>query len=117
MLKQTIERFLVEFGPMTKPTKKLNKWEPRPDVGIAVEREGSRSRSFAQVWVPHPGPNVGLPANVLEYGPSEGRHSNAYSLPGLRKGMPALRFRIETPTQLEELLRFIRALPPVRSVA
>lgn len=115
MLKQTIDRLLAEFGPMKNPTKKLDKWEPRPDIGIAVEREGSRS--LAQVWVPHPGPNVALPACVLEYGPTEGRHSNAYSLPGLRKGMPALRFRIETPAHLEDLLRFIRALPPIRSVA
>jgi hypothetical protein len=31
--------------------------------------------------------------------------------------MAALRFKIESPVQLEELIRFIRALPPIRGVA
>lgn len=115
MLKRTIDRLSTEFGPTTKSTKKMNKWLPRLDIGVGVERD--TAADFALVWVPHPGANTVLPSNALEYGPSEGRHSNAYSLPGLKKGMAALRFRIETLAELEALVRFIRALAPIRSVA
>ena len=117
MLNQVIERFMVEFGGSRKPTKYVVAWEPRPDVGLAVERESARTRSYAQVWVPHPGPGVTIPANAVEYGVTEGRHSNAYSLPGLKKGMAALRFKIETAAQLDALIRFIRGLPPICSQA
>jgi hypothetical protein len=117
MLKQVMERFEAEFGRKAKTTKYVLGWEPRLDVGVAVEREGSRTRSFTHVWVPHPGPILEIPANATEYSSTEGRHSNAYSLPGLKKGMAALRFRIESPVQLEALIRFIRALPPVRGIA
>lgn len=117
MLKQTIDRLTAEFGSTRKPTKKMQRWEPRLDTGIGVEGEGVKRRGFAQVWVPHPGAGAVIPANAVEYGASEGRHSNAYSMPGLKKGMPALRIKVETPAQLEELVRFIRGLPPIRSVA
>ena len=117
MLNQVIERFTAEFGGSRKPTKYLVAWEPRLDVGIAVERDSVRTRSYAQVWVPHPGRNATIPSNAVEYGPTEGRHSNAYSLPGLKKGMAALRFKIETMAQLDELIRFVRGLPPIRSQA
>lgn len=117
MLKEVIERFAAEFGRQVKTTKYVLGWEPRLDVGLAVEQEGVRTRSFAQVWVPHPGAGAVIPANAVAYGASEGRHSNAYSMPGLKKGMPTLRIKVETPAQLEELVRFIRGLPPIRSVA
>jgi hypothetical protein len=117
MLKQVKDRFTAEFGRPAKEIHYIVAWEPRLDVGLAVEREGAKTRSFAQVWVPHPGPGTPLPTNAIEYGSTEGRHSNAYSLPGLKKGMAALRFRIGTLVQLEELVRFIRALPPIRGAA
>jgi hypothetical protein len=117
VLNQVIERLMNEFGGSRKATKYVVAWEPRLDVGIAVERDSVRTRSYAQVWVPHPGRNATIPSNAVEYGPTEGRHSNAYSLPGLKKGMAALRFRIETPKQLDELIRFIHAIPPIRGIA
>jgi hypothetical protein len=117
MLKQVIERFEAEFGRTVKTTQYVRGWGPRLDVGVAVEQEGARTRTFAHIWAPHPGPGIAVPANAVEYSNTEGRHSNAYSLPGLRKGMAALRFKIESPVQLEKLIRFIRALPPIRGVA
>ncbi len=117
MLNQVIDRFMAEFGASVKATKYVLGWEPRPDVGLAVEREGTRTRSYAQVWVPHPGSNATIPANAIQYDRAEGRHSNAYSLSGLKKGMPALRFKIETPAQLDALVQYIRRLPPIRGVA
>ena len=117
MFTQVIDRLAAEFGASVKATKYVLGWEPRPDVGMAVERESRKARGYVCVWVPHPGPSEPLPANATVYGATEGRHSNAYSLPGLRKGMPALRIRVETLSQLEELVRFVRGLPPIRSHA
>lgn len=117
MKQQIIDRFLAEFGPMTNPTDKLGRWKPRLDIGIAVEREKARSSGVAYVWTPHPGPNVALPANAEEYGPTEGRHSNTYAMVGMRRHMAALRHRVETLAQAEAVVAFIRALPPIRSVA
>ena len=116
MLKQVIERFEAEFGRTVKTTQYVRGLEPRLDVGVEVEQEGARTRTFAHIWAPHPARYCGS-ANAVEYSHTEGRHSNAYSLTGLRKGMAALRFKIENPVQLKELIRFVRALPSVRGVA
>lgn len=117
MQQQIIDRFLAEFGPMKNPTDKLGRWEARLDFGIAVERENGKTCGVAHVWTPHPGPNVALPANAEEYSPTEGRHSNTYALSGMRRHMAALRHRVESPAQADALVSFIRALPPIRSVA
>ena len=117
MLNQVIDRFESEFGRQKKATRKVVAWEPRLDVGVVLEREEAKPRGHAWVWVPHPGPNADIPGNAVEYDRDKGRHSNTYSLPGLRKGMPALRFRIEKLSQLDELIAFIRGLPPIRGVA
>ena len=115
MLKQIVERFTAEFGHRSKETKYVQGWEPRVDVGVAVEREGQRTKSFAWVWVPHPGSTTGLPPNAVQYVADRGRNSNTYSLPGLKKGMPALRVKVLTPDELDEIVRFIRGLPAIRS--
>lgn len=114
MMHQTAERLDREFGARCKETKYIIGWEPRTDVGVALER-GRAKEEFAWVWVPHPGEGWPIPEGAVEYAPDRGRNSNTYSLAGLKKGMPALRVRIESPSQLEELVWFIHRLPPIGS--
>jgi len=79
--------------------------------------EAPVSDSYAEVWTPHPGPAESIPANAVSYPANKRRHSGTYASPGLRQGMPALCFKIEYLAQLDELVRFIRGLPPIRTVA
>jgi hypothetical protein len=116
MLNQTIDRLTADFGPMTSSTNKMLRWEVRPDVGVGLERSSRRGQR-AYLWLPHAASRSRAPSSAEVYGPAEGRHSNAYMLPGLKQGMGALRVRIARTEDLDEVVDYVRGLEPLRTAA
>ena len=113
--KLVTDRLTAEFGPPVRERDKVWAWDARIDVGVVVDMKTSPSGEYAEVWLPHPGDGFAIPSNARVRHPVH-RHSGTFASPGLRKGMAPLSFRIDSTAQFDELIGFIRELPPIRGL-
>jgi hypothetical protein len=114
MLVQTTDAFTGLFGQSTKNNRKVLAWGMRPDAGVVVEKPARSTATRIWVWVPC-APRAVAPAKAIHYRGDEGRHSNAYAVPGLKRGMPAYRVPVESAADLDALSAYLTQLPPIPS--
>jgi hypothetical protein len=64
----------------------------------------------AYVWLPDLDASQSIPDNVTRYVEGQGRHNGVYAYDSLRKGLPALLYKIENPGHLDVLMKRIEAM-------
>lgn len=116
MRQKVIERFNGSFGAVARRTDKVLAWEVRPDLGVVVFADTPSKGHYAKVCVPCPPGMTHLPTNARRAHP-EKRHSNTFASPGLKRGAPALYFWIRDTRELDDTVRFIGEIPPIRGIA
>ena len=116
MRDEVISRFDRLFGHPTRRTQKVVAWEARPDAGVVVFLDIPSKGDYAKVCVPCPRGEIQIPVSAKRAHP-ERRHSNTFASPGLSHGAPALYFWVRDTNELDQLVAFIRELPPIRGVA
>lgn len=110
MIAKTIAAFNSAFGDIDRDTLKVAGWKVRPDLGVVVEVDGPRGGQVANVWLPYPPEGQSVPEIALEYPGEAGRHSNTYASPGLAKGLPALKLKVQTEAELRDTVAYIKAM-------
>lgn len=116
MRQQVIERFNRAFGTVARKTAKVLAWDVRPDLGVVVFMDTPSNGHYAKVCVPCPSGATDLPANARR-AHSEKRHSNTFASPGLGRGASALYFWVRDESELDQTVRYIGSLPPIRGCA
>lgn len=104
---KVIERFREEFGEPFRKVKKVVAWNINPDFGAVVQIDQPNAQDYAYVWLPYPPDKECIPGFAIEYAAESGRHSNAYSSPGLEKGKPTLKLIVTDQVELDELVLYI----------
>jgi hypothetical protein len=108
------ERFTNEFGTPDRITVKVKSWKISNGLGAVLQIDQPIREDAAFVWLPHPGDGAAVPEIALEYPGEVGRHSGTYPCPGLELGQPALRVTIRTPSELDAVIDYMRALSSAR---
>lgn len=98
------------FGEPIRETKKALAWNIRPDLGLVIEIDQPKARKAVNIWMPNPSDGSPLPELALEYSGETGRHSNTYPSPGLGKGSPALKFIVQSETELQATAEYAKAM-------
>ncbi|TDG24924.1 HNH endonuclease [Paraburkholderia silviterrae] len=109
LIQRVIDRFLGEFGMVSRRTSKVLAWNLGPKTGIVLQID-QPSRGAAYVWLPYPPDGQTIPEIAFEYPAESGRHSNTYPSPGLSRGFPALKLLITTEAELHDTVAFVKAL-------
>ena len=109
MKSETIKQLTTLLGEPTK-TDKILRWRIGNRFSVAVQIDAPKGDTHAFIWVPRSEGDEPIPHFAEMYEPSRGRHSNTYPLPGLERGRSALRYRIETPVELDAIVRRIAAI-------
>ncbi|ROO74757.1 hypothetical protein [Vibrio crassostreae] len=103
-----LDRLLLGFGEPARVTKKVNAWHITSQFGIVIEVDTPKDGSYANVWLPEPFGNVTLPEiPTTHYPEDKGRHSNTYGTPGLTRGEPALKIKVQTLEHIETFLGYL----------
>ncbi|NOH63463.1 hypothetical protein [Vibrio sp. RE88] len=108
MKNKTITAFSNKLGVPTRETKKALAWDITSGFGVVVQIDQPSTGEYALVWLPH---NIDaleeLSCDKVLYPEEKGRHSNTYASPGLKRGDAAIRAKIKTEHELNELLNFL----------
>ncbi|GEA51419.1 hypothetical protein VIN01S_22230 [Vibrio inusitatus NBRC 102082] len=108
MKTRTIELITSKLGPPEGETKKAFAWNITSGFGVVVQQDQPLRDEYAIVWLPFNNDLEALPSiEKSVYPPEKGRHSNTYASPGLTKGEPAVRLKIRSQSQLNELTRYL----------
>lgn len=108
MKNKTIEALSEKLGEPTRKTKKALAWDITSGFGIVVQIDQPNTGEHALVWVPHSKEVLEeLSCDKVVYPEGKGRHSNTYASPGLKRGDAAIRAKIKTEQELNELLSFL----------
>ena len=110
MKSSVADRLCLEFGPPTRDVVKVKSWNASDQVGVVMQLDQPNRENAAYVWLPSPGEGQPVPEDALEYPGEAGRHSGTYASPGLKRGEPALKLAIRDSRQLEDAIRYIRAM-------
>lgn len=105
-----IERLTSEFGQAHRVTKKVTAFDLAGRMGVVVQTDQPTRENAAFVWVPYPSDGETVPEGVLEYAGESGRHSNTYASKGLERGKPALKITLRSPTDVDRIVPYIRAM-------
>ncbi|WP_038874843.1 hypothetical protein [Vibrio jasicida] len=108
MKNKTITALSEKLGVPTRETKKALAWDITSGFGVVVQIDQPSTGEYALVWLPH---NMDaleeLSCEKVVYSEGKGRHSNTYASPGLKRGDAAIRAKIKTERELNELLSFL----------
>jgi len=116
-----LERINEVFGCPIRETAKVFAWDIQNRFGVVVQVDQPRDGSYGIVWLPYPAESSSVPEIAMEYAGESGRHSNTYASLGLKKGLPALKLRITSDAELDDLIQYIKAfkehepLPDIKS--
>jgi len=109
MKAEVAERFTREFGGAVRDVVKVKAWNVTPSLGTVLQLDQPKGGA-AFVWLPYPADGEAIPDIALQYPGESGRHSNTYPSPGLGRGLPALKLTIRTRDELEQTVKYIRAM-------
>lgn len=121
MMIETLQFLSDEFNAPTRDRVKIKAWSLLPTMSVVLQVDQPNRENAAYLWVPYPSDGQAVPEIATEYPGEAGRHSGAYSTPGLRRGEPALRLTIRTCQELGDSIAYVRAmhaaaeLPKVRT--
>ncbi|MFT3809680.1 MAG: HNH endonuclease signature motif containing protein [Micropepsaceae bacterium] len=108
MRQLVLDRLVREFGEPDRAVVKVKSWSIGERYGIVLQVDQPASDQYALVWLPYPSDGRSVPENALEYPGEAGRHSGTYPVPGLAKGEPAIRLRVEGARDLNDLVTYVR---------
>ncbi|NOI89785.1 hypothetical protein F0235_04935 [Vibrio splendidus] len=108
MKNKTIAALSEKLGVPTRETKKALAWDITSGFGVVVQIDQPSTSEHALVWLPHNADALKeLSCEKVVYPEEKGRHSNTYASPGLKRGDAAIRAKIKTEQELNELLSFL----------
>jgi hypothetical protein len=110
MLNSQIEKMLIErLGQPTRAVKKVSAWSLNSNTDVVLETnyEVTDSGSLANLWLPAVHLNKCDGLNVAQYPEGKGRHSNTYPSKGLERDKAAIKVKLTSMTEAENLLSAI----------
>lgn len=113
---KALDLFEREFGSPARRTVKVIEWRLKPDLSAVVQVDQPSNGEYALIWLPYPDDGATVPEIALEYPGEAGRHSNTYPAPGLGRGLPALRLKVSSLSELDDSLEYIRAMRESRAL-
>ena len=110
MLNRQIEKKLIEkLGHPVRNVKKVSAWplNSNNDVVVETNYETRDTGSHASIWLPAQYLNKCNGFNVVQYPEGKGRHSNTYPSKGLERDKAAIKVKLTSMTEAENLLSAI----------
>jgi hypothetical protein len=83
-------------------------------MSAVVQVDQPSKGQYALIWLPYPDDGATVPEIALEYPGEAGRHSNTYPAPGLGRGLPALRLKVSSLSELNDSVEYIKAMRELR---
>jgi hypothetical protein len=109
-MRQLVSGTLTQaFGKPVRKTRYVLAWDVGSDFGVVIERESPVSEAITYIWLPYRPGWGSVPAFAQEYPAGKGRSSNTYPSRGLSNGLPALKCRVASQAQLDEVMAWIQA--------
>lgn len=108
MKNKTIKALNEKLGTPIRETKKALAWNVTSGYGIVVQIDQPNSSEYALVWLPYNSDALEqLKMEKAIYPEDKGRHSNTYASPGLSRGDIAIRLKVQTNDELDNLLNYV----------